>query len=256
MSAEQVEKIIEEMHKGDCGGNLFWKATAYKILRAGFYWSTLINDVFSKVRACVECQRFVGKQKVHSLPLKLVVSSAPFQQWGLDFIGEINPHSSGQHRYILTTTEYFTKWIEAIPTRNATDKVIMNFITDNICSRFGFPKKLVTDNAQAFKYVVMVEFYNKYNIILTHSNPYYPQGNGLAESSNKSLVRIIKKLLAENKRSWDSKLRFALWADRISTKKSIGTSPFQLGYGTDAVIPLQLGMPIVIFFLGGWRRDK
>jgi len=89
------------------------------------------------------------------------VSSAPFQQWGLDFIGEINPHSCGQHKYILTATDYFTKWIEAIPTRNATDKVIMNFIIDNICSIFGCPKKLVRDNAQVFKSIVMVEFCSK-----------------------------------------------------------------------------------------------
>jgi hypothetical protein len=38
---------------------------------------------------------------------KLTVSG-PFQQWGLDFIGEIHPNSSGQHRWILTATDYFT----------------------------------------------------------------------------------------------------------------------------------------------------
>jgi len=49
-----------------------------------------------------------------SLPLKPVAASGPFQQWGLDFIGEIHPASSGQHRWILTTTDYFSKWIEAM----------------------------------------------------------------------------------------------------------------------------------------------
>jgi hypothetical protein len=132
----------------------------------------------------------------------------------------------------LQPQDYFTKWIEAIPTRNATDKVIMEFLEGHIFSRFGCPKKLVTDNAQDFKSNSMIDFCNKYNIKLVHSTPYYPQGNGLAESSNKILIRIIKKLLAENKRSWDSKLKFSLWVDRISNKKSIGTSPFQMVYGT------------------------
>jgi transposase InsO family protein len=108
----------------------------------------------------------------------------------------------------------------------------MEFLEGHIFSRFGCPKKLVTDNAQAFKSNSMIDFCNKYNIKLVHSTPYYPQGNGLAESSNKILIRIIKKLLTENKRSWDSKLKFSLWADRISNKKSIGTSPFQMVYGT------------------------
>lgn len=47
----------------------------------------------------------------------------------------------------------------------------------------------------------MIEFYNKYHILLGHYTTYYPQGNGLVESSNKSLVNIIKKLLHENKKS-------------------------------------------------------
>ena len=65
---------------------------------------------------------------------------APFQLWGLDFIGEINPNSSRQHKWILTATDYFTKWIEAIPTRRATETVIMDFLEENILARFGCPK--------------------------------------------------------------------------------------------------------------------
>jgi hypothetical protein len=53
-----------------------------------------------------------------SFPVKI---EAPFQQWGLDFIGEIHPQSSAQNKWILNATDYFTKWVEAIPTRNATD---------------------------------------------------------------------------------------------------------------------------------------
>ena len=103
----------------------------------------------------------------------------------------------------------------------------------------------MTDNVQAFKSIKLNNFCQKYSIILTHSTPYYPQGNGLAEASNKSLVRIIKKMMSENKRIWDSQLIYALWADRVSTKKSIGTSPFQLVYGIDVVTPLQLALPVM-----------
>jgi len=37
----------------------------------------------------------------------------------LDIIGEIFPHSSKQHRYILTVTDYFTWWIEAVPLKQS-----------------------------------------------------------------------------------------------------------------------------------------
>lgn len=64
----------------------------------------------------------------------------------------------------------------------------------------------------------------------------------MAESSNKSLVRIIKKLLEDNKKSWHAKLVHAIWADMISTKKSISTSPFKLVYCTDVVFLVSLGV--------------
>eukprot|EP00253_Pinus_taeda_P013463 PITA_13463 len=166
-------------------------------------------------------------------------------QWGLDFIGEIHPASSRQHRWILTATDYFTKWIEAIPTRQATNVVIISFLETNILSRFGCPSKLITDNAAAFKSKRMVEFCYKYNIILGHSTTYHPQGNGLADSSNKSLVNIIKKLLEINKKGWHKKLVNALWDDRVSQKKSIGMSPFELVYGTDTIFPTSLAVLVV-----------
>ena len=59
------------------------------------------------------------------------------------------------------------------------------------------------------------------------------------------MVNIINKIMEDNKRSWDSKLKYALWADRVSNKRAIGTSPFQLVYGMEVVFPVQLAFPIV-----------
>ena len=81
------------------------------------------------------------------LPLNSILVEVPFQQRGLEFIREINPSSSSKHKWILMTIDYFTKWIEAIPTRRATDVVIMDFPKNNILSRFGCPRRLVVDNA-------------------------------------------------------------------------------------------------------------
>jgi hypothetical protein len=197
----ETENVINEFHEGVCGEHHSWRVTAYKILRAGYYWSKLFADVNIKFGACNPCQLFLGKQKLLTLPLIPVKAEDPFQQWGLDFIEEIHPHYSAQHKSIMTTTYYFTKWVEAIPTRNSTDSVVINFLEENILSRFSSPRKIVTDNAQAFKSMAMVSFCQKYNIVLGHFIAYYPWGNRLAESSNKSLITIIKKVLTENKKS-------------------------------------------------------
>ena len=110
----------------------------------------------------------------------------------------------------MIATDYFTKWVDAIPTKAAAEKVVMDFLEDKIITRFGVPAKITTDNAKAFSSIAMSSFCFKYVIILSHSSNYYPQGNGLAESSNKNLITIIKKIIGENKKSWGSKIKFAL----------------------------------------------
>jgi len=155
------------------------------------------------------------------------------------------PPLQANTRWILTTIDYFTKWIEVIPCRQANDTIIMQFLETNILSRFGCPEKIITDNAAAFKSKRMISFCHKYHITLGHSTTYYPQGNGLAESSNKSLINIIKKVLEENKKNWHKKLVNALWADRLTTKRSIETSLYELVYGMEARFPSSLGIPVI-----------
>jgi hypothetical protein len=163
-----------------------------------------------EVSSCHECQIFDGKRNFQPLTLKTISIEAPFMQSGLDFIGEIHSPSSTQHRWILKTTDYFTKWIEVVPTRKDTDTIIIHFLESNIFSRFGYPVKIITDNASAFKSKKMEKFCSDYNITLGHSIAYYPRGNGLDESSNKILTRIIKNLLLENKKSWHKNFIYVL----------------------------------------------
>jgi transposase InsO family protein len=93
----------------------------------------------------------------------------------------------------------------------------------------------------------LFQFCEQFRISLIHSTPYYPQGNGLEESSNKSLINIIKILLEDNKKAWDSKLKFSLWVYRVTTKRSLGVSPFQLMYGVEAIFTSQLTLPVEKF---------
>eukprot|EP00253_Pinus_taeda_P008673 PITA_08673 len=189
LTLDETDKILKEFHAGNGGGHLYWKSTADKILRARVYWPSLFTDVKKFVMSCHKCQTFEGKKKLLPLPLKPISTERPFQQWGLDFIGEIQPLSSGQHRWILTATDYFTKWIEVIPCRQANDSIIIQFLETNILSRFGCPEKIITDNVAAFKSKRMISFCHKYHITLGHSTAYYPQGI--------PVIKLLQEIQAE-----------------------------------------------------------
>jgi len=102
----------------------------------------------------------------------------------------------------LTATDYFTRWVEAIPLRKVNEYAVMDFLQDHIMTRFGVPISLVFDNATYFSSIRLTAFANERGIKLHYSANYYPQGNGLAESTNKNLIRILKKTVIENQRSW------------------------------------------------------
>ena len=70
--------IMKEVHAGVYGGHLYWKATTNKILRIVYYWPTLFSDIYAKVRACIECQKFAGKHKLLPLPLIPISVESPF----------------------------------------------------------------------------------------------------------------------------------------------------------------------------------
>jgi hypothetical protein len=94
---------------------------------------------------------FRWEKKATTLSLNPISVDIPFMQWGLDFIEEINPPSSMQHKWIVMATNYFMNWIESVPTKQAIDVVIIQFLKTNILSRFECHVKIIIDNATTFK---------------------------------------------------------------------------------------------------------
>ena len=127
-----------------------------------------------------------------------VIISEPFEHWGIDIIGEINPNYFLQHKYILIATDYFTRWVEEIPLRKVNEDAVINLLQENIMTRFRVPISLVFDNASYFSSIKLTEFASEKGIKLHYSANYYPQGNGLAESTNNNIIKILKKIVIEN----------------------------------------------------------
>ena len=121
--------------------------TAHKVLRITYYWPTLFKDAHVYARKCKVFQVNAGKERIPAFPSHLVIVENLFEQWGLDIVGEINPNYSKLHKYILTTTDYFTRWTDTIPLKNVNDNKIIQFLEHNIITKFGVPNSLVFYNA-------------------------------------------------------------------------------------------------------------
>ena len=65
--------------------------------------------------------------------------------------------------------------------------------------------------------------------------PDHPQANGQAKSTNKILGVVLTKIVSDKRSDWDLKLYAILWAYRVAYKTSIGTMPFNMVFGLDAI---------------------
>jgi hypothetical protein len=209
------------------------------IRRSGYYWSTMLEDSFKYYKGCQACQRFEKIQMVPASVMNPIIKLWPFRGWGMDMIGKINPPSSKGHQYILVITDYFTKWVEAIPMKSVTSKDIVNFIKEHVIHRFEIPQTITIDRGSVFISEEFRKFAADVGIKLIRSSQ-YAQANGQAEASNQSLIKLIKRKIDEHPRRWHEILSEALWAHRISCHGATKTSPYHLVYGQDAVLPWEI----------------
>nr|XP_028964664.1 uncharacterized protein LOC114827152 [Malus domestica] len=80
---------------------------------------------------------------------------------------------------------------------------------------------------------------------MIQSSPYYPQSNGQAKASNKILVNIIKRMVAESPEKWHEKQGKTLWAYRTFKRATTGTTPYALTFGQDVVLPMEINVSSV-----------
>lgn len=242
LSSDQSKIAMGEVHEGICGTHQSAHKMKWLLRRAGFYWPTMLEDCFKYYKGCESCQKFGDIQLAPAAVLHPIIKPWPFRGWGLDFIGQIQPASSKGHRFVLVATDYFTKWTEAVPLKNMTHKEVIDFILVHIIHRFGIPQTLTTDQGSSFVSHQVREFAESLKIKLLNSSPYYAQANGQAESSNKILIKLIKKKIEEYPKRWHEVLSEALWAHRISKHGATKVTPYELVYGQEAVLPVEVNL--------------
>ncbi|XP_026429190.1 uncharacterized protein K02A2.6-like [Papaver somniferum] len=119
----------------------------------------------------------------------------------LDILGPLIP-GTGQKRYLIVVTDYFTKWEEVKAVQHIRDKDVFTFIFENIICRFGIPAQLVSDDGKKFEGEYIEMLLNAFKIQSGKSTLLYPQSNGQAEATNKTIADILKKKLEGYNKGW------------------------------------------------------
>jgi hypothetical protein len=158
---------------GACGGHFYGFETTQNILRASYFWPTLIKYYVDSVKKCHPCQIFSRKMWANIAPMFPLIAIGPFTKWGIDFT-TCHPTSAKGHCYIIVAVGYFTKWVEDMPTFNNDRETMTLFIFNQIVVRFDIPNDIGTDHGSHFQNKMMTELTSNLGLSQEHSSPYYP----------------------------------------------------------------------------------
>ena len=173
------------------------------------------------------------------MPLLPISPSLTFETWAIYFIGPFQKQGKRTRaRYIITTTEYVTKWEEAKPIHSCTKEVETKFIYENIITRFECPLNLINDQGTHIINQTIETLLKEFLIDHQKTLEYHPQANGAVESFNKTLTKGLTKTCNIDKDYWDDKILVVLWEYRTTYKRKTNQTPFKLVYGQEDVVPL------------------
>nr|GEX36700.1 reverse transcriptase domain-containing protein [Tanacetum cinerariifolium] len=238
----QANYVLREIHEGSCSMHVGPRSVMEKSLRSGNYWPTMHADARKLIRECNSCQVYCLVPRNPQQKLTPITSPWPFYIWGIDIVGPF-PEGPGKVKFLIVAIDYFAKWIEAKPVATITGAQIKKFVWDNIICRFGLPREIISDNRKQIRDNPFIDWCEKLCIHQCFAFVKHPQASGLVERANRSLGEGIKAQLDERSKNWMEEISHVLWAHRTMIKSSNGETPFSLTYGTEAVIPVEIGMP-------------
>lgn len=241
------------------GGGHFGRDKTLQKVCSRFFWHNVHADVRSYVRSCDKCQRtnaVLKKQpgQLHPISIQpqvckrvgmdLIVSlttNIQPQVWksvGIDLIGPLTTTRSG-NKYIITCTDYFSKWVEAEGLPDKTAHSVAKFLFRLIC-RLGCFESCHSDQGREFINELNSTLFKLAGIKHKISSAYHPQSNGLDERTNQTISHALLKLININQDDWDEFLDCVLFSYRTSVHASTNYTPFYLMYGRDPVLPIEL----------------
>lgn len=212
------------------------------LLQERFYWPRMSVDVEQKVQGCERCVKYKTRSNARA-PLISIKTSQPMELVCTDFL--TLETSKGGFQHILVITDHFTRYAQAIPTRNMTAKTTAECIWGSYCIHYGIPKKLHSDQGPNFESNLIKELCKIAGIQKTRTTPYHAMGNGQCERMNRTLLNMLGTLDPEEKLDWKAHIGPLVHAYNATKHETTGHSPFFLMFGRHPRLPIDaiLGVP-------------
>ena len=226
------ERILRELHD-----NLGHQGVdrMLSLCRSRFFWPGMSADVEKYCKQCHRCLVAKTKPKVRPT-MGSILAQRPQEVVAIDFT--VLEKSSNGYENVLVITDVFTKFSQAIPTKDQKARTVAEVLVKEWFVRYGVPRRLHSDQGRCFEADIIKELSQMYGIKRSHTTPYHPMGNGQAERFNRTMHNLLRTLGNDQKRRWNHHLAELVFAYNVTPHATTGYTPYFLFFGREPQLPV------------------
>ena len=226
------------------------------LLRERFWWPGMAQRMMMSICNCPKCRIFEAKPQIP--PLEPILCTEPLDLVHIDYMSmevTVGVMEKPVVKNVLVIEDHFTRYTQAYVTNNHTTCTTARVLYNVFFSVFGFPRRLMSDQAAEFTGQVISELCDL-GVTKIRTSPYHPQTNSTIERVHQTLRRMIAKMDPDKRAKWPSHLGPILIAYNATRSLITGYLPYFLMFRHRPRLPVNLLFPTVRRDENSWTTDE
>lgn len=244
------EKVFQSVHDGHGHQGI---DRTLQLTRDRGYWPNMARDVEEWCRNCGRCILAKEGPRVRSYRGSLLASQ-PNEILAIDFT-MLEPASDGREN-VLVLTDVFSKFTQAIPTRDQRASTVADVLVKHWFHLFGVPSRIHSDQGRNFESKIIKQLCDTYGIKKTRTTPYHPEGNGQCERFNRTLHDLLRTIPPDKKRRWPQYLSQVTYSYNTTAHHTTGLAPHYIMFGREPQLPVDFLLGTVKEYPGGETLEE
>jgi transposase InsO family protein len=238
------QAVLEKSHS-DLGH--LGRDKTLSVAKDRYFWPGLTKDLEEFIKTCPRCLRAKAPHLPERAPLCSIVTTHPLELVCMDFMSLET--STGGYKHILVITDHFTKYACAYPTRSQHASVVAKILVEQFIVHYGIPERLHSDQGANFEGNVVKHLCQLLGMKKSRTTPYHPQGDGITERFNRTLLSMLSTLELEKKINWKEHVAPLVHAYNCMRHETTGYTPFYLMFGRTPRLPVDMFLGVKTDFV-------